>query len=122
MKAPIISINRKFDREKFERISKRDFEEKKKKNCNHDETTFDGEIDEVLCDHCTQKWNSFEYLWFMIERASPVKNRMFQIENSIHFLTEEKKKLEDDIFYLKKTRRSIKTEITKSKNHALSKM
>lgn len=116
MDAPIISISSKFDREKFERINKREFEKKKRKNCNHDETTFDGEIDEVICDNCTQKWNSFDYLWFIIDEKRNVTSKVFQIENSIHFLNEEKIKLLDDILYLKKERRALKVEITKIKN------
>ena len=115
MEAPIININSKFDREKFERIRKREFEDIKKRQCTHDETTFDGEIDLVVCDHCMQEWTSFEYLWYWVEKGKNPCMKIFQIENSIHFLTEEKKKLEDDIFYLKKTRRSLKTEITKNK-------
>lgn len=113
MDAPIININSKFDREKFERISRREFEDKKKRNCNHDEVTFDGEIDEILCDNCTQKWNSFEYLWFVIDKKRKVTSKVFQIENSIHFLNEERTKLLDDISFLKKEHRRIKTEITK---------
>lgn len=111
--APIISINSKFDREKFDRIRSREFEDKNKKQCSHDETTFDGEIDEVVCDNCAQKWNSFEYLWHWVEKGKNPRMKIFQIENAIHFLTEEKKKLEDDILYLKKEKRAIKTEITK---------
>ena len=119
MEAQIISINTKFDREKFERINKREFEEKKRNRCNHDETTFDGEIDEVSCDNCSQKWNSFDYLWFVIKSKTNITHKVFQIDNSIHFLTEEKNKLQDDIVYLKKERRSLKVEITKIKKEAI---
>ena len=111
MEAPIININSKFDREKFERIRKREIEDKKKRNCNHDETTFDGEIDEVICDNCTQKWSSFDYLWFIIDEKRKVTSKVFQIENSIHFLNEEKIKLLDDILFLKKEKRKLRAEI-----------
>lgn len=115
MKGLIIDINSNFDRERFDRFRSKEFEDKKKKQCSHDETTFDGEIDEVVCDNCTQKWSSFEYLWHWVEKGTNPRLKVFQIENAIHFLTEEKRKLDDEIFYLKKERRALKVEITKIK-------
>ena len=115
MEAPIININGKFDRDRFLKNQIKKQTEKKQHNCNHNECTFDGEKDLVECDLCNKEWNCFDYMWFMIQKNNPVKNKIFLLENDIYFLTEEKRKLEDEIFYLKKERRALKVEITKMK-------
>ena len=98
MEAPIISISGKFDRDRFLKNQIKKQTEKKQHNCDHNECTFDGEKDLVECDLCNKEWNCFDYMWFMVQKNNPVKNKIFLLENDIYFLTEEKRKLEDEIF------------------------
>ena len=99
----IINLNQGFDREKFEKYKQQKKDSQKQNYCSHDKGfTFDGEVDEVICDNCRKKWTAFEFMWYWVESKENLKYKVFQIENAIHFLSEDKLKLEEEINGLKK--------------------
>ena len=110
----IINLNQGFDREKFEKYKQSKKDSQKQNYCSHDKGfTFDGEVDEVICDNCRKKWTAFEFMWYWVESKENLKYKVFQIENAIHFLSEDKLKLEEEIKLLKSEKRKLKLEINK---------
>ena len=109
IQAPIISINSKFNKERFEKSQCKKDNNKQQRNCPHSESViFDGEIDEVKCETCNKIWSCFDYLWYLVERQIPnPKIKVFEIENEIYFLTKKCDKLKDDIKHLQSEKRKL---------------
>ena len=113
IQAPIISLS-KWDKEKFNRWKEKTDSTKLQNHCYHgDDIVFDGEIDELVCSKCQKKWTSFEFLWYWIDNNLHPKLKVYEIQNNIHFLEQEKIKLEEEIKELKSQKRKIKYEIRK---------
>ena len=110
IQSPIISLS-KWDKEKFNRWKEKADSTKLQNNCYHgDDIVFDGEIDELVCSKCQKKWTSFEFLWHWIDKNLHPKLKVYEIQNNIHFLEQEKIKLEEEIKELKSQKRKIKNE------------
>ena len=52
-------------------------------------------------------------MWYWVESKENLKYKVFQIENALHFLSEDKLKLEEEIKLLKSEKRKLKLEINK---------
>lgn len=115
MDAPIFKIDE-FDEEKFKRWKERTDTAKLQNRCYHgDDIIFDGEVDELVCSKCKKKWSSFEFLWYWVDKKSHPKLKVWEIENNIHFLEQEKLKLEEEVASLKSEKRKLRREINKTK-------
>ena len=114
METKIIKLSDNFDKNRFLKYKEIKKQKEKQNYCSHDiGFTFDGQIDEILCDKCKKKWTSFEFLWYWSEKKSNVSYKIYEIENNIYFLNEEKNKLQEEVNELKKEKRIIKSQIKK---------
>ena len=116
METKIIKLSDNFDKNRFLKYKEIKKQKEKQNYCSHDiGFTFDGQIDEILCDKCKKKWTSFEFLWYWSEKKSNVSYKIYEIENNIYFLNEEKVQLENFVNDLKSQKHKLSSWITRTK-------
>jgi len=94
-------------KERFDRKEEAEVISLQQRYCTHS-LEIDEDLDEHNCEKCGKLFTSHEALLYILHnRREHIKMTSYNLRNEIHFLTEKRDRLKDDIKHLQKDKRTI---------------